>query len=96
MTDLTIGLICVLAGVIGGLLIGFLLLKLLIPPSISRAFEARENYKTIIKASGKNEYVAPTQEVIEKIVTIAIKGHELKKTSKEIIEEMNSLPEYKP
>lgn len=45
MTDLAIGLICVLAGVIGGLLIGYLLLKLLIPPSISRAFEARGIYK---------------------------------------------------
>ena len=38
-------LACVLSGVIGGLLIGFLLLKLLIPPLISRAFEARESYK---------------------------------------------------
>ena len=41
MTDLAIGLICILAGVVGGLLIGFLLLKLLLPPLISRAFEAR-------------------------------------------------------
>ena len=45
MTDLAIGLILVLSGVIGGLLIGYLLLKLLIPPLISRAFEARESYK---------------------------------------------------
>ena len=45
MTDLAIGLILVLSGVIGGLLIGFLLLKLLIPPLISRALEVRESYK---------------------------------------------------
>ena len=45
MTDLAIGLICVLAGVVGGLLIGFLLLKLLLPPLISRAFLVRENIK---------------------------------------------------
>lgn len=41
MTDLALGLICVLAGAIGGLLIGILLIKLLLPPLISRAFEAR-------------------------------------------------------
>lgn len=49
-----------------------------------------------LRPPGKNKYVPPTQEVIERIVKTAIEGDDLNKTSAEIIEEMNNLPEYKP
>ena len=50
----------------------------------------------LLRPPGENKAVIPTKEVIKKIVETTIKSRDLKKTTEEIIEEMNNLPEYRP
>ena len=49
-----------------------------------------------LRPPGENKAVLPTKEVIKKIVETTIKSRDLKKTTDEIIEELNNLLEYKP
>ena len=50
----------------------------------------------LLRPPGENKTVIPTKEVIKKIVETTIKSRDLKKTTDEIIEELNNLPEYRP
>ena len=50
----------------------------------------------LLRPPGENKAVLPTKEVIKKIVETTIKSRDLKKTTEEIIEELNNLPEYRP
>ena len=49
-----------------------------------------------LRPPGENKAVIPTKEVIKKIVETTIKSRDLKKTTDEIIEELNNLQEYRP
>ncbi len=50
----------------------------------------------LLRPPGENKAVIPPKELIKKIVESTIKSRDLEKTTDEIIEELNNLPEYNP